>query len=307
MVASVLTPVSETMFARATSAKASQSRIVCAAGRPKRCTRTPAVTPRRVRQFFSSAAVALAFAAAESAAEPNAQPPLTTPAVMIPELNRSQQLVVVTAADWNATSAKLHRFERRDGGSWRELLPPLDVTLGRAGLAWGTGVHPTIDGAAPVKREGDGRAPAGVFRLIEAFGFADPEDAGVARIPYRQLTDRTEGIDDPQSRHYNRIVEPGSVGERDWKSSERMRVEPYRWGAVVAHNWDQVPGAGSCIFLHVWEGAGVPTSGCTAMSAAEMLRLVRWLDRSKNPLLVQLPAAEYRRLRDAWKLPDLSL
>ena len=84
-----------------------------------------------------------------------------------------------------------------------------------------------------------------------------------------------------------------------------MRVEPYRWGAVVAHNLDQVPGAGSCIFLHVWEGAGVPTAGCTAMPEAEMLRLVRWLDRNKNPLLVQLPAAEYRRLRDAWKLPDL--
>jgi L,D-peptidoglycan transpeptidase YkuD (ErfK/YbiS/YcfS/YnhG family) len=29
--------------------------------------------------------------------------------------------------------------------------------------------------------------------------------------------------------------------------------ERYRWGVVVAHNWDQIPGRGSCIFLHVWQ------------------------------------------------------
>ena len=260
-----------------------------------------------VRHFLSLAVITLAFIAIGSAAEPSAARAAATSYGIVPELNRSQQLVVVTAADWSATSAKLRRFERHNGASWRELRRAVDVTLGRAGLAWGIGVHPTTHGEGPVKREGDGRAPAGVFRLIEAFGVADPEAARVARIPYRQLTDRTEGIDDPQSRHYNRIVEPDTVDERDWKSSERMRVEPYRWGAVVAHNWDQVPGAGSCIFLHVWEGAGVATAGCTAMPESEMLRLVRWLDRSKNPLLLQLPAAEYRRLRDAWKLPALPL
>ena len=260
-----------------------------------------------VRQLLSASVAALAFAAVGSAGERSARVPASAPPVIVPELDRSQQLVVVTAADWNATLAKLRRFERRRGGWWRELLPPVDVVLGRAGMAWGAGVHPATDGAGPLKREGDGRAPAGIFRLVEAFGFAAPQEAGIVRIRYRQLTDGTEGIDDPQSRHYNRIVEPGSVGEPDWKSSEQMRVEPYRWGAVVAHNWDQVPGAGSCIFLHVWEGAGVPTAGCTAMAEAEMLRLLRWLDRSNNPLLVQLPAAEYRRLRSAWKLPELQL
>ena len=112
-----------------------------------------------------------------------------------------------------------------------------------------------------------------------------------------------EGIDDPKSRHYNRIVDGSAVEAKDWNSSERMRIEPYRWGAVVGHNWKQVPGAGSCIFLHVWEGPGVATSGCTAMAEEDMLRLTLWLDRTKKPLLVQLPAEEYRRLRAAWKLP----
>ncbi len=179
--------------------------------------------------------------------------------------------------------------------------------LGRAGLAWGIGLHGTGQAAGENKREGDGKAPAGVFPLIEAFGFNSPEDAELGgRFRYRQLTQAMEGVDDPASRHYNRIVDTGAVGGRDWKSSEPMRrIEPYRWGAVVGHNWNQVPGAGSCIFLHVWEGAGVPTSGCTAMPEDQMLRLVRWLDRAKNPLLVQLPAAEYASRRAAWKLPAL--
>ena len=224
----------------------------------------------------------------------------------IHDLDRSRQLVVVTAVDWRAVSGEVRLFERTDS-SWRPVAPPQKVVLGRAGLAWGIGLHGTGETAGGIKSEGDGKAPAGVFPLIEAFGFGSAEDTKLgSRFRYRQLTDRDEGIDDPQSRHYNRIVDAGAVGGRDWKTSEPMRrIEPYRWGVVVGHNWDQVPGAGSCIFLHVWEAAGVPTSGCTAMAEDQMLRLLRWLDRTKKPVLVQLPAEEYRRLRVSWTLPEL--
>ena len=195
-------------------------------------------------------------------------------------------------------------FQRADGASvWREVWPESTVAVARAGLAWGVGLHGTSAAGGPVKREGDGKAPAGVFPLIEAFGFASAKDAKIAQMPYRQLTEQMEGIDDPKSRYYNRIVDRSSIDAPDWNSSERMRVQPYRWGAVVGHNPNQVPGAGSCIFLHVWEGAGVATSGCTAMPEDQMLRLLRWLDRSKKPILVQLPIEEYRRVRTAWKLP----
>ncbi|HSH38226.1 MAG TPA: L,D-transpeptidase family protein [Chthoniobacterales bacterium] len=223
--------------------------------------------------------------------------------VTIPELARCRQLLVVTAADWSSVAAEMRCFERRDGSSrWSEVWPAWNAALGRTGLAWGLGLHGTGPGDGPVKREGDGKAPAGVFPLIEAFGFASAEDANT-RFPYRQLTDAMEGVDDPRSRHYNRIIDAGSVAGKDWNSSERMRVQPYRWGTVVGHNWNQVPGAGSCIFLHVWEAPGVATSGCTAMAEEQMLRVVRWLDRSKTPILVQLPVEEYRRIQATWKLP----
>ena len=221
------------------------------------------------------------------------------------ELDRSRQLLVVTAPDWNAVSGEFRCFERPNRtAAWVPVFAVPNVALGRSGLAWGVGLHQAPTGDGPIKREGDGKAPAGVFPIVEAFGFARTADAKITGFPYRELTATTEGIDDPASRHYNRIVDARSISSKDWKSSEMMRdSQPYRWGAVVGHNWQQKPGGGSCIFLHVWEGAGVPTSGCTAMPEEQMLRVLRWLDRGKKPVLVQLPVEEYRRVRESWRLP----
>ena len=222
------------------------------------------------------------------------------------ELERSRQLVVVITDDWSAVSGEMRCFERRrstDG--WAEVLPTAEVVLGRNGLAWGLGLHSTRERPGPAKQEGDGRAPAGAFRLVEAFGFATVAEARISGLPYRHLTDTLEGVDDPRSRHYNRLVDAESLSRRDWQSSERMRHvgERYRWGVVVAHNWNQVPGRGSCIFLHIWEGPKEGTAGCTAMPSAQMLKVIRWLERKKNPVLVQLPRSEYERLRAGWRLP----
>jgi D-alanyl-D-alanine dipeptidase len=39
------------------------------------------------------------------------------------------------------------------------------------------------------------------------------------------------------------------------------------------------------------------------MSPDTMEEMLSWLDAGKSPLLVQLPEAEYARLRAAWGLP----
>ena len=77
----------------------------------------------------------------------------------------------------------------------------------------------------------------------------------------------------------------------------------YRLGCVARHNWRPFPGYGSCIFIHTWKGEAVPTSGCTAMPRPNLEQVLRWLDKGKQPILVQLPAAEYDARKDAWKLP----
>ncbi|MET0625641.1 MAG: L,D-transpeptidase family protein, partial [Pyrinomonadaceae bacterium] len=178
--------------------------------------------------------------------------------------------------------------------------------VGRTGLAWGVGLVDTVGAVGPRKREGDGKAPAGVFKLGPAFGFADARAASARlRLPYKPLTPSTECVDDPASRRYNLVVERGASGPADWNSSEHMReVEGYRWGLVVAHNAaPPAPGRGSCIFLHIWAGPEKGTAGCTAMEQSNLEALLGWLDPSKRPLLVQLPDGEYARLRGAWHLP----
>jgi zinc D-Ala-D-Ala dipeptidase len=220
-------------------------------------------------------------------------------------LEGSRQLVVVTTPGWGSVQGALRRFERKGArAKWTQVGGAFAVVVGRGGLGWGAGLVET-DSAGPQKREGDGRAPAGVFTLTRAFGFEDARAASWLRVPYTPLTPTVECVDDTASANYNRVVDRAGVKTVDWKSSERMReVEGYRWGVVVAHNARAVPGRGSCIFLHVWAGPSKGTAGCTAMEEPNLESLLRWLDSRKRPLLVQLPEAEYARLGALWKLPD---
>lgn len=225
----------------------------------------------------------------------------------IPEVASSRQLVLVVAPDWNTASAQLRCFERPDPTTpWKEVFAPSEAVVGRNGLAWGIGLHGTFpQGAVHVKREGDGRAPAGIFPLLEAFGYAQAADAHVTTFPYQQLTPTVEGIDDVGSRYYNRIVDAAELKDKDWKSSERMLRDDdlYLWGVIVGHNSKPWPGFGSCIFLHIWRGANQGTAGCTAMPAKYIETLVRWLDQQSHPVLVQLPYEDYIRLKPQWQLP----
>ena len=226
-----------------------------------------------------------------------------------PPLRGSRQVLLVTAAGWQSTVGRLQRHARPDEtAAWAPVGPAIDVTLGRNGLAWGRGLHPPAATGAELKREGDGRAPAGIFAISSVFGeaAADSPLARALRLPYRAATDDLKCIDDPASRHYNRFVDRSACREADWASHEDMRRTDGRYalGAVIDHNMrPTVAGAGSCIFLHVWAAPGVPTAGCTAAAHGDVETICRWLDGDAGPRLVLLPAAEYARRREAWKLP----
>lgn len=218
----------------------------------------------------------------------------------------ARQMIVVTTADWDAVDATLQRYERGDDGAWRAIGDPVPAAVGRTGLAWGTGIHPDPRDDGPQKREGDGKAPAGIYRLSSAFGYAPAAEASWIRMPYVQSDARIECVDDSRSRFYNRRVDRDTIPQPDWTSHEEMRRndELYRWGVWVDHNSDPPrPMGGSCIFLHVWAGPGAATSGCTAMAESDLRQVLAWLDPRARPVLVQLPAAQYRRLGTAWRLP----
>jgi len=219
----------------------------------------------------------------------------------------SLQLLLVVAEDWQYTEAQMQRFERaRPDEDWKPVGPGFAVNLGRKGLGWGRGLHGLALGSGPVKREGDGKAPAGLFALGTGFA-ANPSEVGAAKVPLVRVDENLVCVDDQRSQSYNQLVESAAVAARDWDSAETM-LRPdgqYRLGMFVNHNVDpKVPGGGSCIFLHIWLGQGVASSGCTNMDQADMLLLLRWLDADKHPVLAQLPRRDYERFRTAWRLEN---
>jgi D-alanyl-D-alanine dipeptidase len=227
-------------------------------------------------------------------------------------LATSTQMVVVTTSDWNAVEGTLQRYERPQAHQpWKRVGDPIVVVVGKHGLGWGAGLAPSNDASVrgaddPVKKEGDGKAPAGIFRLSTAFGYASRPEAGW-KMPYTSLTSTVECVDDAASKSYNRVVDNTKITP-DWNSSEHMlrNDELYRWGLVVDHNADPVtPGVGSCIFMHIWRGPGQGTVGCTAMPQEKLESVIGWLDPARTPLLVQLPLAQYENLKKQWHLPEL--
>ena len=229
-------------------------------------------------------------------------------------LDDARQLVVVTTDGWDADHGELRTFARDAHGHWQPVAEAAPVVVGRNGAGWGVGLHdaPASDLAAgdPVKREGDGRAPAGVFAIGTAFGYAT---AAATALPYAAMDAGDYCIDVSGSPLYNQIVDSRDVGaEATAGSTEPMRRDlhadgdqRYRLGFVIAHNADATPMAGSCIFAHLWKAPSVATAGCTAMAPDTMDRLLAWLQPAQHPFFVLLPATEYAQLRDDWQLPEL--
>lgn len=233
---------------------------------------------------------------------------------------QSTQLIVVTTPDWSTLQGHLQRYERANPhAEWQPVGDSIPVVVGKNGMAWGRGLirtdNPEIRTASdPVKKEGDGKSPAGVFALGRAFGY-DSQPLPGLKMQYLALTPSIECVDDSHSKLYNRVVDHNKVTS-DWNSSEHMRDtgESYRWGAIVGHNGilaegedtPPIPYGGSCIFLHVWQNATSGTAGCTAMEPVLLKTMLVWLDPMHKPLLVQLPTAQYAQLLQRWNLPKVA-
>jgi L,D-peptidoglycan transpeptidase YkuD (ErfK/YbiS/YcfS/YnhG family) len=221
---------------------------------------------------------------------------------------QARQLVLVTTSDWNADRGLQRRYERMADG-WRQVGDAQPVMIGRSGAAWGLGLH-DAGHPGPVKREGDGRSPAGMFAIGEAFGYGPTARTS---LPYAAMQASNYCVDVSGSPLYNRIVDADVVGAAAVaQATEPMRRDlhadgdqRYRLGFVIEHNMQARPMAGSCIFAHLWKSPEDPTTGCTAMAPPTMQALLGWLRPELHPVFVLLPLPEYRRLQGAWGLPAL--
>jgi len=197
----------------------------------------------------------------------------------------AKQLLVVTTENWSAPTGILQRYERSEG-HWNKVGNAIEIKLGRNGLGWGIGLHQIPKDAKIIKKEGDGKSPAGIFSLKQAFGYAPFK----INYPYEVYKETDHCVDDVNSLYYNKIVDSTKI-QRDYKSHERMKFpkDYYKYGIVVDHNGiadgeSSQKGAGSCIFIHIKD---IPTAGCTVMTEDQIKEILLWLDPVAKPLLVQ--------------------
>jgi D-alanyl-D-alanine dipeptidase len=218
-------------------------------------------------------------------------------------LQESKQMVLVTSSDWNSIHGTLQRYERNSAKQkWKKVGTAIPVVLGRNGMAWGVDVeHPDSDA---VKKEGDGRTPAGIYEIGPGFGFADKS---IGKLDYFPLTDTSVCVDDTKSNYYNQLIDSAKIPTVDWNSGEQMHQVPgYEMGSMIQYNTENpVRGAGSCIFMHIWKGADVGTAGCIAMEATNLKPVLQWLNSRKKPMMVLITMPAYEKVKSEWKLPSL--
>lgn len=214
-----------------------------------------------------------------------------------PVPHKSQQILLVISEDWESLQGKLLLLEREGlEQDWKIaddiFTKPINIQLGKNGLAWGQGLYINSNSEGNIKKEGDGKSPAGIFELTHIFSYQYPSFE--LRMPFLLANSDLLCVDDMYSDYYNELVDTKDISQdkQDWNSYENMLRQDnlYEWGIVVAHNSPITgEGNGSCIFIHIQKGEGFPTAGCTSMPKEDLLKLIQVLDKDKFPILVQMP------------------
>ncbi len=180
------------------------------------------------------------------------------------------QLILVFNENPDNSQAKLFTFQK-DKSEWSSVSGPAPAGVGENGFA----THSK-------KLEGDGKTPSGLFRLGVLFTYENQVDT---KMPFIQSSSDDKWIDDPESEDYNRHVR----GETSAKSYEKLKLasDYYKFCMVIEYNTNPVvKGKGSAIFLHLRVSDYETTAGCVAIAESEMLRILKWLDPDKHPMIL---------------------
>ncbi len=196
---------------------------------------------------------------------------LPLPADQLGSIGSAKQIIIVNTKYTTDFHAKVDTFEWQ-GSRWEHVFASIPAVIGKNGLA-------------EQKREGDGKSPAGTFTLGTMFGSASRPEG--VKWKYRQTTENDFWVDDPNSPLYNTWQTGPAKGR--WNSAETLKRSDgqYKYAIVINYNDQRIPGRGSAIFMHLWSGPDRGTAGCTAMAEADLLKIMRWLEPGKKPVIVQ--------------------
>ena len=180
------------------------------------------------------------------------------------------QLILAYNDDLENPQTKLFTLEK-EKEEWNIVLGLVPAGIGKNGFA-----------RSGEKLEGDGKSPSGIFRLGHLFTYQDKVNT---KMPFTQSTSEDKWIDDPESVDYNQHVR----GETSAKSYENLKLnsDHYKYCMVIEYNTNPVvKGKGSAIFFHLRDSESEATAGCVAVSESDMLKILKWLDPVKYPMIL---------------------
>ncbi|MFY9916474.1 MAG: L,D-transpeptidase family protein, partial [Nocardioidaceae bacterium] len=204
------------------------------------------------------------------------------------------QMITVTSANWETSTATLRAWQRRTDGSWRLARGPVRAVVGYNGWV-----------QASKRVQATGTTPAGRFRLPYAFGrLADPG----ANLRYRHFDRNDWWPYEPRDPATYNVWQWHKAKKSHWRANKAEHLwsygDQYAYGVVIGFNlpsqiryshrraqWvadgraDTKRGGG--IFLHV-RGDGA-TAGCVAVSRGQLRWLIRWLRPGAHPQIVMGP------------------
>lgn len=209
--------------------------------------------------------------ATDKGATMNPNPQKANLPIAFKNLGNSKQVILVTTDSYSARQANIKTFEKVNG-NWQQV----------HSMTGAIGKH----GFTNAKQEGDGKSPVGKYSIGTAF-WRDSNPR--TKLPYRQITANDIWIDDADSTLYN-TWQTKQFAQGRYKSAENMDIPQYDYGFVINYNTKRVPKKGSAIFFHVLGSSGY-TEGCTATSKDNVLKILRWLDPKKAPVIIQTPVS----------------
>lgn len=180
-----------------------------------------------------------------------------------------KQRIIVTHTSQTTANVQLQEL---NGSLWKNVnTPTYKAVIGKNGVG--------------KTKEGDGKTPIGTFSLGTAFGWG--KTIQNLNYPYRATTANDYWIDDVNSRDYNQWVTYSGNPNQRWNSYEKMNHQLYKYGVVIRYNENPiVAGKGSAIFLHMKNSTTKYTAGCIALNETDLVKVLRWLDQSKNPIII---------------------
>ena len=221
----------------------------------------------KIRNYMETVILSHVMSQENRAGVPPAE---TLPVARLKAAQTSGQIITVTTKNLSDFNATLNAYELQNG-VWAENFVDFPAVGGSRGL-----MHQ--------RKQNTYTSPVGNWGFV--FGFGHMDNPGLhPDYEYRQTTQDSYWVTDPNSPHYNRWIE----GKGDFKEAEHLVQfgAQYDYALVMDFNYaEPVKGDGAAIFLHIATPDGKGTAGCIAVSKENLLEIMRWLNPEKNPRII---------------------